>query len=45
MTGPGSAKCWGLNPRFGEVTQLYTDYLDERSVPRINPTRLYEELG
>lgn len=44
VIGPGSTKSWDLQPRFDEVTQRYIDYLEERTVPRINPTRLYEKL-
>lgn len=45
MIGPGDAKCWGLNPRFEEVTQHYVDYPDQRAVPQISPTKLYANLG
>lgn len=33
IAGPGEAQCWGLNRRFDEIVEKYTDYLDDRSVP------------
>lgn len=45
LVGPGGSKCWGLDPRFDETVQRYIDYLDERVVPRVNPTKLYSKLA
>lgn len=44
LDGPGDSKCWGPSPRFDEPVQRYIDYLDERAVPRSNPTKLYSKL-
>lgn len=35
---------WGLNPRFDEITQKYTDGFDERAATRINSTKIDPKL-
>lgn len=44
LAGPGDAQCLGLNPRFDEILQKYTDYFGERAMSRINPTKIDPKL-
>lgn len=45
IIGPGSARCWGLSPRFGEIMSMYMRYLDLRTAPRVDPSTVNEKLG
>lgn len=45
LTGPGRAAYWGWNPRFDEIVEKCTDYLDDRSVLGANPAKVDLTLG
>lgn len=34
-----------MNPRFDEIIDDYTDYHGDRTVPRVNPTKVYATVG
>lgn len=43
--GPGSAKSWGLSPRFDQIIEHSMDYLDGVSVPRVSPAKVCATIG